>query len=109
MKPTPLTKAVIQRIMQRAISIQKTCGDSCCDFQIMTSAMRPDSLILRWTSIDLSDIDRPIQTYRYECFGLDGKALLCSVNYNDTAEANRFFKSLVSLYQQDFAYEHRRL
>lgn len=93
--------------MDRAIEINKSCKEECRDFVIMTSGMRKDTLILRWTTIDLDDIERPIQCYHYECFSQDGSSQNCSVHYSNQDEANKFFWSLKRLYSQPFAIDHR--
>ncbi len=102
-----LDKAVIARIMDRAIEINRGCGEECRDFQIMVSDMKENTLILRWIAIDIEDIDRPLQCYGYECFNLDGTSGHCGVNYSDRQEAADFFWSLESLYRQEYAIDHR--
>ena len=101
-----LEKQVIQRIMDRAIEHNKTCPLECRDFRIMISPKRENTLILRWTTINIDDMDRPEQCYQYECFNTDGSPQHCSVNYSDQQEANTFFFSLETLYRQDYAYDH---
>ncbi len=93
--------------MDRAIEISKGCQDACRDFRIMTSPMRKEVLILRYTTINIDNIDNPIQCYRYECFELDGTPQLCSVNYSDQQEANDFFVSLKTHYKQGFCNSHK--
>lgn len=63
-----LKQSVIHKIMDRAIEINKACKERCTDFQIMLSRKRKNTLILRWTTIDISNEDNPVQCYRYECF-----------------------------------------
>jgi len=67
-----LKQSVIHKIMDRAIEINKACAAQCRDFQIMLSQKRKNTLILRWTTIDISNEDNPVQCYRYECFKTDG-------------------------------------
>ena len=95
----------IQKLMEEAVLISGQCKESCSDFQIMTSQFHQDTLILRWLEIDISDIERPIQCYRYRCFDLDGSTQNCSIHYSNQEEANAFFKSLKAHYKQDFARE----
>lgn len=102
-----LNKKVTDSMMDRAIEINKNCPEQCCDFRIMTSPMRKKTLILRWTTINIEDIDRPVQCYFYECFNPDGSSQNCSVNYTDQQEANQFFESLTTHYKQTFAIDHR--
>ena len=98
-----LNPKALQKIMERAVVIDKNCEEQCREFTIMTSPMRKETLILQWLTIDISDIDRPIQKYEYECFYLDGTSQNCGVNYDSQEEANRFFKTLKPLYKQLFA------
>ena len=107
MKKKTLKQGVIQNIMDRAIEINRGYKENCRDFQIMVSTMRENTLILRWTTIDISNIDKPLQCYRYECFKTDGTPQLCSVHYSDQDEANAFFWSLEPLYNQQFAIDHK--
>ena len=100
-----LSKESIQKLMGYGITIQKNCKESCFEFQIMTSPLFKDTLILRWLEIDISDIERPIQCYRYRCFDLDGTSQNCSIPYTHAQEANAFFKSLEAHYKLDFATE----
>ena len=102
-----IKKAVIQNMMDRAITINKNDPQECRDFRIMTSPEHPDTLLLRWLTIDLSDLDRPIQKYQYECFELDGTTRGCSLLYTDQEEANIFFEGLTTLYQQQYAIDHK--
>lgn len=102
-----LSRKVTDGMMNRAIEINKGCPERCCDFRIMTSPMRKKTLILRWTSINIEDIDKPSQCYFYECFNLDGTSQNCSVNYTDQEEANQFFESLSTHYKQTFAIDHK--
>lgn len=94
--------------MDRAIEINRACPDACRNFHIMESSMRPDALLLRWTAINLDDLDNPVQCFRYECFDRDGTPQLCSVNYADQSEAVEFYWSLNSLYHQTFCTDHTR-
>ncbi|WP_025741935.1 hypothetical protein [Aquimarina pacifica] len=103
----PIETTVIHNMMDRAVEIQKNCKEQCVDFNIMTSGSHPDTLLLRWTSIDISDPDRPLQYYRYECFYSDGRPQHCSIHYANQEEANRFFKGLSSVYTQEFAIDHK--
>ena len=102
-----LDKAVIARMMDRAIEINRGCKEECRDFQIMVSPMKENTLILRWITIDIEDIDRPVQCYNYECFNLDGTSQHCGVNYDSPEQANDFFWGLESLYRQEYAIDHR--
>lgn len=102
-----LGAGVIQKIMDRAMDINKGCEERCRDFQIMVSTERKDTLILRWTTIDLSNIENPVQCFRYECFEMDGTPQLCSIHYTNQEEANAFFWSLEPLYKQQFAIDHK--
>lgn len=101
-----LDRVVIKRIMDRAVEIHKQCPDECRDFRIMVSPMREATLILRWLTIDISDLDRPTQCFHYECFNLDGSSQNCSVNYSSQEEANQFFFGLETIYSQNFASDH---
>lgn len=103
---TKLDAPVIKRIMDKALEIHRGCRDECRDFRIMTSPMREGTLILRWLEIDISDVERPRQCFRYECFNPDGSPQNCSVNYSNQEEANEFFFSLETLYKQNFASDH---
>lgn len=105
MKKVP--KTVIKTIMDKAIEINARCKEECRDFTIMVSPMRKNTLLLRWTTIDIEDIDRPKQCYRYECFHMDGSPQNCSVNYANQQEANDFFASLKKLHQQEFCIDHK--
>jgi len=96
-------------MMDRAIEISRECGDQCRDFRVMVSPMRENTLILRWTTINIEDIDRPVQCYHYECFNPDGTSQNCGVNYDDQEQANDFFWSLETLYSQEFAVDHKLL
>ncbi len=102
-----LKQSVIDAIMDRAVEINKACKEQCRDFEIMLSRKRENSLILRWTSIDISNEDNPVQQYRYECFQTDGTSQMCSVHYADQDEANEFIWSLEPLYHQQFAIDHK--
>jgi len=102
-----MDQKVINRIMDRGITISKECQDTCRDFRIMTSPMRKDTLILRWTTINIDNPDHPIQCYRYECFESDGTPQFCSVNYANQQEANAFFWSLKTHYKQGFCNSHK--
>ena len=84
----------IEKLMDEAVLIQKDCTESCFDFQIMTSRFHKNTLILRWVEVDISDVERPIQCYRYRCFHLDGTSQNCSIHYTNVEQANAFFKSL---------------
>lgn len=98
---------VIEKIFDRAVEINSTCQLECRDFRIMASPSWNPTLILRWTTIDLTSIDNPKQCYHYECFHPDGTPQHCSVHYSDQKEANKFFLSLTTLYKQDFANDHK--
>jgi len=102
-----LKQSVIHRIMDRAVDINKACKERCRDFQIMLSRKRENTLILRWTIIDISNEDNPVQCYRYECFKTDGTPQLCSIHYADQEEANVFIWSLEPLYHQQYAIDHK--
>ncbi len=101
-----IDQSVIHKIMNRAIEINESCKENCRDFIIMTATMRPDTLILRWRTIDISNEDNPIQHYRYECFKMDGTPQFCSVHYTNQEEANDFIESLQPLHHQKFAIDH---
>ncbi len=102
-----IDKRTVFKIMDRGAVIQQACKEECRDFRVMESPMRPCELILRWTTIDISDIERPKQCYCYECFDEQGEPQDCSVHYADNNEANEFFWTLRTLYQQDFAKDHQ--
>lgn len=101
-----LNQEVINKIMNRAIEINKSTTLACRDFIIMKSNKFLDTLILRWNCIDIQDLDKPKQCFRYECFELDGSPKLCSIHYSNQEEANQFIWSLISLYHQKFAIDH---
>lgn len=101
-----LEQSVINRMMDNAIQINKQCRQQCRDFSIMVSPMRKNTLLLRWTTINIDTIDNPVQCYHYECFNPDGTSQNCSVNYSNQQEANEFFWSLKTLYKQEFAKDH---
>ncbi|UII32262.1 hypothetical protein LVD17_00225 [Fulvivirga ulvae] len=98
---------IINRIMDHGRKLTKGCGTHCRDFRIMTSPMRKGTLVLRWTTINIDNPDRPVQCFRYACFDRRGKPLQCSVHYADNAEANEFFESLKTHYQQVFSNDHK--
>lgn len=102
-----IDKQIVYKIMDRAAIVQQGCTEECRDFRVMESPMRPGELILRWTTIDINDIDRPLQCYHYECFDKKGEPQDCSVHYADNDEANEFFWTLKTVYQQDFARDHK--
>lgn len=104
---TILKQSVIHDIMDRAVLINKENKLHCRDFQIMISTKIPHILILRWTTIDCTDQDIPVQCYRYECFTKEGVPQLCSIYYTNQNEANEFFWSLESLYHQNYAIDHK--
>lgn len=101
-----LKQGLIHKIMNRALEINKECLENCRDFQIMISSMRSNVLILRYTTIDVSNIDNPVQCYKFECFELDGTPQLCSIHYTNQEEANEFIWSLEPLYHQQYAIDH---
>ncbi|WP_299243082.1 hypothetical protein [uncultured Aquimarina sp.] len=101
------SREVIASIMDRAMLIDKDCKEYCRDFRIMVSETHPNTLILRWRTIDIEDIDRPIQCYRYECFEMDGTPQHCSIHYTDQEEANKFFSGLETLHLQECAIDHK--
>ncbi len=101
-----LEQSVINRMMNKGIQINKQCPQVCRDFSIMVSPMRKNTLLLRWTTINIDNIDNPVQCYHYECFNPDGTSQNCSVNYSNQQEANEFFWSLKTLYKQEFANDH---
>lgn len=101
----PLT--VINRIMDRAEEISKSTPDECRNFTIMESPEYPDTLILRWTSIDVSDIERPVQCYLYECFNPDGTTTDCRISHKNQEAANQFFWGLKPRFQQTFCNDHK--
>ena len=100
-------KTVIAKIMNRAVQIHQGCKEECRDFRIMISPKRAGTLILRWTTIDMRNLDNPRQCYHYECFNADGTSQNCSINYSSQTEANEFFFSLTTLYKQKFANDHK--
>jgi len=102
-----VSKSVIDKIMERAMVVSKQCKDHCRDFRIMTSEMRKETLILRWTTINIDDIERPGQCFRYECFSPNGISQNCSINYSNVQEANQFFWSLETLHKQEFSTDHK--
>lgn len=102
-----LRKKVIETIMDRAMAISEGCKEQCCDFEIMISDQYTDTLILRWLTIDISNVDMLYQCYRYECFDMDGTPQYCSIHYSNQQEANEFFKGLVPLYTQQYAIDHK--
>ena len=102
-----LDKHVITKIMDKALVIHHECPHECRDFRIMASPHRKNTLILRWTTINLENPDKPAQCFHYECFNPDGSPQNCSINYDTPEEANEFFWSLKSIYQQDFAADHK--
>ncbi len=102
-----LKKEVIDKIMDKAIEIGMECKELCRDFRIMESPERSKVLILRWTTIDMSNIDNPIQCYHYQCFELDGTPQNCSVYYSNQDEANEFFFTLKTLHKQLFSIDHK--
>ena len=102
-----LNKDVINKIMDRAIELNNSCNEHCRDFRIMESPDRSEVLILRWTTIDISNIDNPVQCYHYECFELDGTPQNCSIYYNNQEEANEFVFTLKTLYKQLFSIDHK--
>lgn len=95
-------------MMNRAVEIDRDCLEHCRNFQIMESPLWPDALLLRWTTINIDNIDNPVQCYRYECFDQEGNPQHCSVYYADQEEANLFFQSLMPLHWQLFASDHHR-
>lgn len=100
---------VIHLIMDKAEEISKNCPETCRDFEIMTSPLKEETLILRWVSIDTSNLSKIRQCYLYECFNLDGSPQDCSINYTSALEAQAFFESLTTHYQQQCAVDHRAL
>jgi len=107
MNKKTLRQSVIHKVMDRAIEINKDCKEQCRDFQIMISKKRENTLILRWTTIDVSNVDNPMQCYRYECFNTDGTTQLCSIHHADQEEANDFIWSLEPLHHQQYAIDHK--
>ena len=101
-----LKQSVINQIMDRAIAINKIGKEYCRDFQIMLSEKHSNTLILRWTTIDISNEDNPVQCYRYECFKTDETPQLCSIHYTNQEEANDFIRGLQPLYHQQYAIDH---
>ena len=102
-----LKQTVIEKMMDRAIQINGLSQNPCRDFSVMASPVHKDTLILRWTNIDISDLDNPKQCYYYECFYLDGTPHNCSIHYSNQEEANEFFWGLKTLYKQDFSIDHK--
>jgi hypothetical protein len=107
MEKNVLEREVIEKIMDRAIEIHKECPDECRDFRIMESPMRKNTLILRWTAINLENIEKPRQCYHYECYYPDGSPQHCAINYDSAEEANEFFFSLHTWHKQEFAKDHK--
>lgn len=103
-----LKKEIVEKIMNRAIQIKDTCKEHCREFKIMKSKKHENTLILRWLAIDLSNGERLLQCYRYECFRTDGTPQYCSIHYSNQEEANDFFKGLETLYAQQYAIDHKR-
>jgi hypothetical protein len=103
-----LNEFIVHRMMSRAAEISGSCGDACREFKIMVSEKRPDTLILQWTSINIDNLDAPMQSYHYECFDQAGHSQNCSVNYKDQADANDFFRSLKALHHQTYSTDHER-
>lgn len=101
-----ISKKVIASIMNRGMQIDKNCKEHCRDFRIMVSREHPNTLLLRWTTIDIGDVDRPKQCYRYECFDMDGTPRHCSIHYSDQKQANVFFSELETLHLQQCAMDH---
>lgn len=99
--------SIIHLIMDRAMEINANCNEECRDFRIMVSPMKHKTLILRWTSINIENLDKPKQAYAYECFNEDGSTQNCGVNYTNQEEANQFYFSLFTLHQQDFCTDHK--
>ena len=85
------------RIAERARQIIQHSAEECRDFSLHRSLLHPKTLILRWLSIDLYDIDHPHQCYLYECFDEQGSPLNCSIHYATITEAERFYNSLEDL------------
>ena len=102
-----LNDTVIEKVMNRAIEISAACGDECRDFRIMVSPEKKDTLILRWIAINLDNVDKPVQCYQYECFNLDGISKNCSVNHSTQEQANKFSRSLKTLYKQTYCNDHK--
>jgi len=98
-----LEPSVLEKIMVHARRIDASESLHCRQFQIMISPLRPDTLILRWLTIEISNPDNPIQRYNNLCFYADGLSQDCSINYADQQEANEFFASLECLHQQTFS------
>lgn len=105
---TSIEQNIINRIMDRAIQISGDSSETCRNFTVMTSPMRPNTLILRWLCIDTNDQKDLSNTYCYECFDLDGKPQYCSVNNLNPTEANLFFRGLTTLYEQQCAIDHKQ-
>ena len=97
MTATLPNQETLARIKQRAGAISKISPHECRDYSLHRSPLHPGSLILRWLSIDIGDIDHPRQCYEYECFEEDGQPLHCSVFYDSPAEAEAFFQSLTPI------------
>ncbi len=104
---TQVAPKIVNAIMDRAVLINKNNKAHCRDFKIMESPMHKNTLILRWTTIDVTDEDRPKQCYRYECFNRDGTPQNCSIHYTNKEEANIFFQGLKTLYTQECAIDHK--
>ena len=103
-KLSPQIKA---QIMNRAMVHSKASRYECRDFRIMISPMRKNTLILRWTTINIENLEKPKQCFHYECFNEDGSSQNCSVNYTNQEEANQFFYSLTTLHQQNYCAAHQ--
>ena len=104
-----IEQQLIVTIMEQARRLIKGCGTNCRDFRIMTSPMRESTLILRWTTINVDDPDRPVQCFRYACFNMDGSPQQCSIHYANQQEANEFFEGLETQYQQIYSNDHKLL
>jgi len=104
---TSLPQELIDTIMDQAVLISTSRRECCRDFEIMTSKLHPNTLIMRWLEIDIEDIDDPVQYFRYRCFNPDGSPQNCSIHYSNQQEANTFFSGLYSLYHQPFAISHK--
>ncbi len=103
MKHRQIRKNVIKQIMDYAGKRDRNAPEHCRDFSIMISDKYKKTLILRWLTIDISDPDRPLQQYRYECFDLKGNPKGCSIHYSNQEEANTFFEGLTRLYKQEYS------
>ncbi len=105
-KKTPtkeIPQEVLEKLLHHGLTIARETQAYCRNFSILRSPLHKDTLILRWTTIDLEDVDRPLQCYQYHCFYPDGTSQGCSIHYDNQSQANAFFLGLELLYSQQCA------